>query len=334
MIEILTTGAANSVQDLGRFGYLDAGVSRSGAMDGPALEAANLMLGNDPDAPGLEIAVFPFRVRFEAATLVSVTGADCPVTLGGRSYPSWWVLQVRSGDVLELGLPRSGARAYIGFSGGISVPAVLGSASTDIKSGWGGFEGRGLRRGDRLELSRGLAALANLPGGFGIDPSAMGRHDGAGRPIRVLAGAEHAVFDSASLEAFEATPWRVTDEANRQGYRLAGVELKLTRGLELFSHGIMPGTVQVPPSGQPIIQLAEANTCGGYPKIAHVIEADLWRLAQAPVGSDLRFAVVGRHDAVEALKRQRSALDRVAAFSALARKEPSHRENLAGLAVK
>ncbi|MCJ7995014.1 biotin-dependent carboxyltransferase family protein [Rhizobium cremeum] len=330
MIEILTTGVANSVQDLGRFGYLEAGVSRSGAMDGPALETANLLLGNRPEAAGLEIAVFPFRARFDSSTLIAVTGADCPVSLGGRIYPSWWVQEARAGDVLELGLPRFGARAYIGFSGGISVPPVLGSASTDIKSGWGGFGGRGLRRGDRLKLSPGTSVLANLPGGFGLDPAEIRLNASGGDAIRVIAGAEHPVFDPASLSAFEAAPWRVTDEANRQGYRLAGPELKLTRRLELLSHGIMPGTIQVPPSGQPIIQLAEANTCGGYPKIAHVIEADLWRLGQAPVGTELRFTIVNRHEAVEALKRQRRALARVADEAALARRDATRHRRTVG----
>lgn len=335
MIEILTTGAANSVQDLGRFGYLDAGVSRSGAMDAPALELANRMIGNDANMAAIEVAIFPFRLRFGQATLVAVTGADCPVTLNGILYPSWWALPVRTGDVLELGLPRSGARAYVAVSGGLGVPAVLGSASTDLKSGWGGLEGRGLRRGDRLDTGFAPMTATGLPAGFGLDPSEIGRlatDIGEDRPIRVLPGAEYGSFEPAAVAALEAAAWKVTDDANRQGYRLSGPALTLTQKLELHSHGIMPGTVQVPPSGQPIIQLAEANTCGGYPKIAHVIEADLWRLGQSPVGSRLRFSVVSRAEAIAALRNLRAAVDRAAAFSALARKDKAHPERLAALA--
>lgn len=335
MIEILTTGAANSVQDLGRFGYLDAGVSRSGAMDASALEIANRMIGNDAGAAAIEIAVFPFRVRFSHSALVAVTGADCPVSLNGNLHPAWWALPVRSGDVLELGLPRSGARAFLAVAGGIVVENVLGSAATDLKSGWGGLEGRGLRRGDRLVFTPRSVTLTALPTGFGLDPVALGRTASdlaETTPIRVVPGAEHQFFEASAAAAFETTPWKVTEDANRQGYRLSGAELRLTRKLELHSHGIMPGTVQVPPSGQPIIQLAEANTCGGYPKIAHVIEADLWRLGQAPVGSLLRFALVSRSEAVAALREQRARLDRAAAFAALARKDARHPENLSALA--
>lgn len=335
MIEILTTGTANSVQDLGRFGYLDAGVSRSGAMDASALDIANRMIGNDAGAAAIEIAVFPFRVRFNHSALVAVTGADCPVSLNGNLHPAWWALPVRSGDVLELGLPRSGARAYLAVAGGIVVENVLGSAATDLKSGWGGLEGRGLRRGDRLVFTPRSVTLTALPAGFGLDPVALGRTASdlaETTPIRVVPGAEHQFFEASAAAAFETTPWKVTEDANRQGYRLSGAELRPTRKLELHSHGIMPGTVQVPPSGQPIIQLAEANTCGGYPKIAHVIEADLWRLGQAPVGSLLRFALVSRSEAVAALRDQRARLDRAAAFAALARKDARHPENLSALA--
>ena len=334
MIEILTTGAANCVQDLGRFGYLDAGVSRSGAMDAPALELANRLVGNDPNAAAIEVAIFPFRMRFDRTALVAVTGADLLVTLGGIRYPSWWALPVSAGDILELGLPRRGARAYLAIAGGLIVPPVLGSASTDLKSRWGGLEGRGLRRGDRLEAGFAPAALGGLPAGFGLDPETIGRGAadiGEEVPIRVLPGAEYDVFDQAAIDALESAAWQVSEDANRQGYRLSGPQLMLRQKLELHSHGIMPGTVQVPPSGQPIIQLAEANTCGGYPKIAHVIEADLWRLGQAPVGSRLRFARVDRRQAVAALRAQRVLIDRAAAFAALARKDAANPELLAAL---
>lgn len=335
MIEILTTGAANSVQDLGRFGYLDAGVSRSGAMDAPALELANRMIGNDANAAAIEVAIFPFRLRFDRAALITVTGADCSVTVNGIGFPAWWALSVRAGDVLELGLPRAGARAYVAVGGGLKVEKVLGSSSADLKSGWGGHEGRGLRRGDRLDTHFVPMAVSGMPAGFGLDPVELGRSAadmGEKAPIRVLAGAEYRSFTSEALESLETSSWLVTEDANRQGYRLSGPTLGLVQKLELHSHGIMPGTLQVPPSGQPIIQLAEANTCGGYPKIAHVIEADLWRLGQAPVGSRLRFAVVERAEAVSALKAQRAGLDRAAAFAALARKDKSHPEQLAALA--
>ncbi|PTM97561.1 5-oxoprolinase subunit C family protein [Mycoplana dimorpha] len=322
MIEILSTGAVNSVQDLGRPGYLDVGVGWSGAMDAPALSAANLMIGNAPGAAGIEVSLFPFRVRFLRDAPFAVACADCPVTLGERSLPSWWAETARAGETLTLGLPRRGARAYLALAGGVDVPPVLGSRATDLKSGFGGLEGRGLNRGDRIAFAEGGSKLP--AGGIGVDPAALRDGAAAGESpiiLRVLPSAEHAAFTEAALETFYATAWTVGNEANRMGYRLNGPELALSQRLELFSHGIMPGTVQVPPSGQPIIQLAEANTCGGYPKIANVIEADLWRLAQAPVGARLTFARVDRHEAVAAIVRQRKALADIAALTALARKD-------------
>lgn len=323
MIEILSTGAPNSVQDLGRPGFLDVGVGWSGAMDAPALSAANLMIGNAAGAAGIEISLFPFRVRFHRDAVFAFTGADCPAALDGRPLPCWWAATARAGETLVLGLPRSGARAYLAVDGGIDVPLVLGSRASDLKSGFGGLEGRGLVRGDRLPLADGERARALPAGGIGIDPADLRdgvRIEGGGTvALRVLPSAEYPAFTDTALEAFFSAEWTVTQEANRMGYRLSGPALALTEKLELFSHGIMPGTVQVPPSGQPIVQLAEANTCGGYPKIANVIEADLWRLAQAPVGARLAFVRVDRADAVAAIIRQRAALDDIAALTALAR---------------
>ena len=334
MIEILSTGAVNSVQDLGRFGYLDAGVGRSGAMDAEALLLANHLIGNAADLAGLELTLFPFRLKFEKATIFALTGADCPASLSGRTIPAWWAMAAKAGDVLEIGLPRSGARAYLAFAGGIAVAKVLGSRATDLKSGWGGFEGRGLKRGDVLALGD-ASANANFPqAGFGLDPREirpLPPVDGAAMPIRVLPSAEFLAFSETGRAEFFAADWTVSAEANRQGYRLEGPQLHPAVRLELFSHGIMPGTVQVPPSGQPIIQLAEANTCGGYPKIANVIEADLWRLAQTPSGGALRFIEVDRPGAIEALRRQQSVAERIAAFSALMRKDKVAPEMFHGL---
>ncbi len=322
MIEILTTGGVNSVQDPGRFGYLDAGVGRAGAMDGPALELANRMIGNDASCAGIEVALFPFRLRVHASITMAVTGADAPLRLNGRQLPIWWAVQAASGDVVEIGIPRAGARVYLAFSGGIDVPEVLGSRATDLKSRWGGLDGRGLRRGDQLKIMGGAALPAALTAGFGLDPTELGRTVSAqdATRLRVLPSAEHSLFTSESLSDFYGSDWLVTDEANRQGYRLAGAQLAPARKVELFSHGIMPGTVQVPPSGQPIIQLAEANTCGGYPKIANVIEADLWKLAQAASGARLRFVAVDRAEAISAWAQQGASLDRLATFATLARK--------------
>lgn len=312
MIEILTTGLPNTVQDLGRPGRLAEGIGRGGAMDAEAMAIANLMVGNDAGAAGIEVALYPFRLRAHADTAVAVTGADCAVTAGGRPYPSWWAMPLRAGETLVVEAPRAGARSCIAFAGGIDVPPVIGSRATDLKGGFGGLEGRGLSRGDRLALLDPPQATLP-PGGFGAAAEERRLNPGEAVQLRVLPAAEHDAFTEAAHAAFAGTEWTVTNDANRMGYRLSGETLALSAPLDLLSHGIVPGTVQVPPAGQPIIQLTEANTCGGYPKIATVIEADLWKLAQAPVGARLRFVPVPVDNAVEALGAQRRWYDSFAA---------------------
>ena len=163
MIEILTTGGANSVQDLGRPFYLDQGIGRGGVMDRPALQIANLLVGNPVGAAGLEIAQFPFRLRFHRPLWFSVTGAVAETRLNENELPPWWACQAKAGDELRIAPPRFGARIVIGFAGGINVPLVLGSAATDLKSGFGGVDGRGLDRGTRLQVHETFGRISKSP---------------------------------------------------------------------------------------------------------------------------------------------------------------------------
>ena len=319
MIEILSTGLLNSVQDLGRPGHLAIGVGRGGAMDRFALEAGNALLGNQGGAAGIEVVHFPFRLRFHADTPFAVTGAACAPSLdGGPPLPPDWVHGAKAGQALALGLPRAGARAYVTFAGGIDVPAVLGSRSTEQKSGFGGLGGRGLSRGDRLGLlsceGRGIGGA-----GFGAAPVARLPRPGEEVALRVLEAAETAAFTADSLRRFVGEGWELTAEANRMGFRLRGSVLERQDAKELLSHGIVPGTVQVPPAGQPMIQMADANTCGGYAKIATVIEADLGMLAQAPLGTRFRFAWTDWETARGAMCLQAACLADLRATAALVR---------------
>lgn len=307
MIEVLSNGALNLVQDLGRESYLRIGVSRGGAMDAPALAMANWMVGNPEGAAGIEVSIFPLRLRFRADTAFACTGASTHAKLPWKEFPSWWTATARAGDVLTIAPPQYGARAYLAFAGGIDVPPVLGSRATDLKSGFGGWHGRGLKKGDVLPLGAGEQAGAGLRP-VGVAPVVRKRLVGELAlgcvTVRVLPAAEYANFTAAAIAAFHGTEYRLTPDCNRQGYRLEGAELASKKTLELLSHGIVPGTIQVPRSGQPIIQLAEANTCGGYPKIATIIEADLWRVAQLRPGQRLRFQLTDHDAAVAVLRAQ------------------------------
>lgn len=289
MIEILSSPSLATVQDLGRTGFYRYGVSRSGAMDRLALVIGNLLLGNDRNAAGLEIPILPLRLRFDVDINFALTGADCNAALDGRPLPPFWATRARAGDVLTLDAPRSGCRAYLCFAGGIDVPEVLASRSTQLREAFGGVQGRALAKGDRIAAGDNDIQLPE--GGLGALPpaSALGGPNTTGTAVRVIPAAEYSDYDDASQAAFWSADWKVTVQSNRAGYRLDGPDLRLARPLELRSHGVVPGVIQVPVGGQPIIQLADAATMGGYPKIGVVIDADLWRIAQAHPGETLRF---------------------------------------------
>ncbi|MBR0832416.1 biotin-dependent carboxyltransferase family protein [Bradyrhizobium manausense] len=305
MIEILTSAAFNTIQDLGRHGARRFGVSTSGAMDPVALAAGNALLGNDENAAGIEIQTFPFRLRFQADATFALTGADHVSTLGGSTVRPWWCTRARAGDILVVGLPRRGARVYATFGGGIDVPCVLGSRSTHLRAGFGGIEGRTLQAGD-------VAPIGSTKGNsdrrfdFGVAPpdvaiaGATPVEDGVLR-IRVMRAGEYDLFSQTMQARFWSTKWKISARSDRGGYRLSGNQLILDAPVEMRSHGVVAGVVQVPPAGEPIIQMSDANTAGGYPKMAAVIQADLWRLGQAAPGSIIAFSEVSYQDAVAAM---------------------------------
>jgi biotin-dependent carboxylase-like uncharacterized protein len=308
MIEIVSAGSLATVQDLGRTGALNLGVGTSGAMDPLALAAGNSLLGNDDAAAAVEIPVLPFRVRFQTSTVFAVTGADCASRLDDKPVLPWWAQRAEAGQVLSLSIPGRTAwpasRAYLCIAGGIQVPTVLGSRSTQLRGAFGGHEGRPLRDGDVLPT---FEAGGHIRHGFGLVPPGLElplEADGL-RAVRVLPAAEYDCFTSAAHDALWSGTWKITPQSDRYGYRLAGDELKLQRALELRSHGIVPGVIQVPPGGQPIIQMRDAQPSGGYPKIGTVIEADLWRLGQAPIGSRIRFLRCSWDEALAALAETR-----------------------------
>ncbi|MEB2847791.1 5-oxoprolinase/urea amidolyase family protein [Rhizobiales bacterium RZME27] len=307
MIEIIQTGPFNTVQDLGRPGFRNIGVTTSGAMDPLALKIGNSLLGNESGAAALEIQTYPFKLRFSKATAFAVTGADCGASIGGRTIQPCCALSVEAGQVLELGQPRVGTRAYICITGGIDVAPVMGSRSTSLRGAFGGREGRHLMTGDTLQLGE-VSNPLNLPaaGLSVVDPTyALAEvypapQDGV-LLVRAIPAGEHALF-GADAERFWSQTWKISTQSDRTGYRLMGDPIKPTTPVEMRSHGVVSGVVQVPPSGEPIIQMADANTAGGYPKIAGVIEADLWRLGQARIGSRLRFVRVTHAQAAEVEK--------------------------------
>lgn len=307
---IIRPGLLTTVQDLGRPGYQHLGVVVSGALDAVALRVANLLVGNPEQAAGLEITLLGPAIRFEADYLIALTGANLSPTLDGQPLPLHRPVAVRAGTVLAFGAVRAGCRAYLAVAGGLAVPLVLGSRSTYLRATLGGWHGRALQAGDELpvgELSpaneqlRQLVAPAVLPAPWAAarwTPGPALCPQPRPQPlIRAVRGPEDAQFNEASQRVFWHEPFTITPAADRMGYRLQGPALTRAIAPELLSSAVTFGTVQVPPGGQPIVLLADAQTTGGYPRLAQVITADFSALAQARPGQALRFQEVSLAEA-------------------------------------
>ncbi|MFI8415403.1 5-oxoprolinase subunit PxpC [Serratia sp. NPDC078593] len=281
MLNILRAGIYTTVQDLGRNGFRQLGVSQGGALDVPALKIANLLVGNTPEAAGLEITLGQFSAEFTQAGWIALTGAGCDAQLDGKPLWTGWRYPVKSGQQLVLNLPKHGMRSYLAIAGGIAVPEILHSRSTDLKAGFGGLQGRQIKDGDSLPLGRNATSPTQIAG---VKQLLFNNR------IRALPGPEYDEFSPESQDNFWRSAWQLSPQSNRMGYRLQGnLPLVRTTDREMLSHGLLPGVVQVPPNGQPIVLMADAQTTGGYPRIACVIEADLYHLAQIRLGEPIHF---------------------------------------------
>lgn len=304
MLKIIHAGLHTSVQDGGRHKLRHLGISQSGALDAPALNIANLLVGNDINEAGLEITLGKFSATFTSPCWIAVTGADCHAELDGKPVWTGWRSAVKAGQTLTMRMPRRGMRSYLAISGGLALPEVLGSRSTDLKAGFGGYEGRPLQDGDNIPLKK--SAFRRPRKVVGIKQLLFGNR------VRVLPGPEFQEFSEEAREVFWRTGWQLSPQSNRMGYRLQGPSLARTTQRELFSHGLMPGVIQVPHSGHPIVLLADAQTTGGYPRIACVIEADLYNLAQIRLGEPIHFIPCTLDDALRAAQEQRRYLEQLA----------------------
>jgi KipI family sensor histidine kinase inhibitor len=285
LIEVIQPGAITTVQDLGRPGYESAGVSPGGAADRKSLRLANLLVGNDEDATALELCLSGPVLKFHSDAMVAwVDGAGRPQ-------------RVAAGEVVDFSKLAGGVRAYLAVAGGIQIPKLLGSAATDLRAGFGGFLGRALQAGDRLEF--GVAS----PVPCGSDWH-VGRIERASQiELRFLAGVQADWFSNQARRRFCSEIYQVTPRSDRMGARLAGAKLELETPREMVSQPVACGSVQVPPDGQPIVLLAERQTIGGYPQIGHVISVDLPKLATAWPGTRMSFREVDWEEAQE-LRRE------------------------------
>jgi len=339
MIEILKCGPLTTVQDAGRFGYRHLGVVQSGVMDSIAQQQANLLLENPLNAAVLEISLGPLHIKFHHACAIVLMGADFRATLKSAdqvcTLMPGYIHRIPAGSVLKLAQPSlPGMRAYLAVRGGVEVPEILGSRSTDITAGFGGFSGRVLQAGDRLQVGADISATAmpaestaasphDRPADSPAQGKAQSRHGvrplAPGSVLRALRGPDYQSFSPQACTSFWQSEWRVSPQSNRMGLRLSGKALRLHTSREFSSGGVMPGVVQVPPDGQPIVLGTDAQTIGGYPRIACVISADLWQLAYMPPGGKMLFQEVSLEQAHQAARKCRQSLQMLEQSLRLAR---------------
>jgi KipI family sensor histidine kinase inhibitor len=290
VVEVREPGLLTTVQDAGRAGRRRVGVSGAGPVDARAHAAANRAVGNPEGNAALECTLAGPTLVFLAPLRFAVTGADLGAVLERADLGPWPVplgagVLARPGNVLRFTAPRAGCRAYLALHGGIDVPAVLGSRSTDLASAFGGFAGRALAAGDRLAVCPAAGA--------GVPRESPAERPAASVTARVVLGPQAELFDAEAIARFLGDPWHVSAASDRVGCRLGGEPLRRAGPAEILSDGMVPGSIQVPPDGQPIVMMADGPTTGGYPKIATVVTADLPLLAQlVPGEGEVRFEAV------------------------------------------
>jgi biotin-dependent carboxylase-like uncharacterized protein len=283
MIHVVSPGLLTSVQDLGRRRVGHLGVGGAGAMDDVAFRLANALVGNDNNTAALEITLRGPTLRFDAPTLIAFTGGEI-------SAPMWRPLAIDAGTVLDVGALRRGCRTYLAVAGGLRTQVLMGSRSVDINGGIG----RALVAGDTLAHDKCNIAASHAT--WSLDPAPwFDEHDD--RPLHLIRGAHFEHLDRTSRDALFTRAFRISTKSNRVGYRLEGVPLRLSAPVDLISEGAMPGTLQLPPDGEPIVLMREAPTTGGYSRIGHVATADLPLLAQRRPGQAVRFVEISAEDA-------------------------------------
>jgi len=295
--EVIQPGPLTTIQDLGRYGYQQYGMPSSGAMDAYALRIGNVLVGNKENAASLEITLFGCQLRALRDTAVAITGADFAATVNSKPAPQWQAIPVHKNDTIAFPRFKSGCRAYLSVAGGIAVPKVMGSASTYLRAGIGGYEGRALRKGDILRT----AEPVHKPAQTAVPPEYI--PDYSRRiALRVILGPQDDYFTESGIRTFLNSDYTVSPQADRMGYRLEGACIQHRAKADIVSDGIPLGALQVPGDGLPIILLADRQTTGGYTKIATVISADIPLVAQAKPGDTIRFRQVSTDEASIALR--------------------------------
>lgn len=293
-IIIKSDSLMTTIQDIGRIGSQASGIPVSGAMDLYSARLANILIGNCQNEPVLEMLMTGPDIEFTDSCAIALTGADFQPCINGMEIDMCRALYVKKGDLLSFKGQRNGNYCYAAFSGRLDIQPVLGSCSTYVKAGLGGFKGRKLLRGDAIAFKEHTAKLNNMRIRMAQPIKTEKRQQ-----LRVILGPQDDYFSKEAIDTFLRCEYKITNEFDRMGVRLNGEKIDTISGSDIISDGIALGSVQIPNHGQPIIMLADRQTAGGYTKIAAVIRSDIRRLAQTAVGSTVYFKKISLEQAAK-----------------------------------
>ncbi len=303
-IRIIKAGIADSIQDLGRFGFQHLGIHPTGAMDIVAAQIANMLVGNDTSLPVIEIHFPASSFLFETDTVIALFGANFTPTINDIAVPIHKPFFIKANDILRFTKKQYGVRCYMAVRHGIQVEQWLNSYSTNLIAHAGGYKGRYLKESDSLSIcSSSIQKLQTIS--WSINQHYFYT---AGNTIRIVAGREYTLLQQQSANAFTNTTFTIEKQSNRMGYRLSGTGLFLSEKIEMISAAVVRGAIQLLPDGQLIILMADHQTTGGYPVIGYVISADLPKLVQMNAGMNLNFMIIQHHEAEELLQQQQMYL--------------------------
>lgn len=307
---IESPGLLSTIQDMGRKGYQQYGVSPSGCMDQYSFALGNILVGNNINTPSIEITMMGPTIKFLDDAIIAITGAHCQATLRGGKVVNNRTVEVIKGDILRILSMTNGARSYISIAGGIDSNKIMGSSSTDLKAKIGGNNGEKLKKGDQvnyLGVDR-KYTTKYIPDEYILDRG-MGNKEEQITEIRVLMGPQDDYFTENGIDTFFSSTYKVTNDSDRMGYRLEGDKVELVGGSDIISDAISFGAVQIPGHGKPIIMMADRQTTGGYAKMAVVISVDLPLLSQLKPGDSIKFKKCGIEEAQSLYIKNRKLLD-------------------------
>ena len=308
-IKIIKAGILTTIQDMGRYGYQETGMAVSGVMDTRSTSIANILVGIDENEGVIEVTMMGPTIEFTADNIIAVTGGDLGAKLDGADFPRYQAVLVKAGQTLSFMAPKAGSRAYIAFAGGLDVPVVMGSKSTNLKSKIGGLDGRKLENGDEIGFSAPKTSLPNMEKRKVAVPDFSAK----AHELRVVLGPQDDYFPQSSIDVFFNNEYTISNEYDRMGCRMQGPVIKHKVGGDIITDGISFGAVQVPSHGNPIVMMADHQTTGGYTKIGNVISVDLPILAQCMPGHKIRFKSVAIEVAQYWYRREKKELNELKA---------------------